>query len=317
MLLNPEETNDVLLNFPSIELSYEKMAHKKVYNSNIILAIPEGEKHFAWFTKYYNKPVCFLMKINNKKITEISKCNVKYNYDLSYGNGTIIYGTIFNYESHSCFCIEDLCFYGNKNVYFTRFDEKINVLQSMLTHKIYQNNVNANKEANRSLLFGLPIMENNFYTLLKNIQQLPYSIKNLQFRFFQPNTDIFNMKYFKPNANKVINNTNHLNKEINRKIFKVTPDVQNDIYHLYKEENGKDVYVDVAFIPNFDSSKQMNKLFRNIKENENLDALEESDDEDEFQSEREDKFVYLERSFKMVCSFHHKFGKWVPLKVVN
>ena len=35
----------------------------------------------------------------------------------------------------------------------------------------------------------------------------------------------------------------------------------------------------------------MNTLFRNIKENQNLDALEESDDEEEFENISLDKFV--------------------------
>jgi hypothetical protein len=61
----------------------------------------------------------------------------------------------------------------------------------------------------------------------------------------------------------------------------------------------------------------MNKLFRIIKENENLDALEESDDEEEFENEKADKFVRLNQSYKMICQFNHKFKKWTPLKVAD
>ena len=59
----------------------------------------------------------------------------------------------------------------------------------------------------------------------------------------------------------------------------------------------------------------MNKLFRNIKENENLDKLEESDDENEFENINTDKFVYLNKNYNMVCSFCNKFKKWVPIKL--
>ena len=45
----------------------------------------------------------------------------------------------------------------------------------------------------------------------------------------------------------------------------------------------------------------MNSLFRIIKENKNLDALEESDDEDEFENINEDKFVFLNK--KYMCCF--------------
>ena len=60
-----------------------------------------------------------------------------------------------------------------------------------------------------------------------------------------------------------------------------------------------------------------NKLFRIIKENYNLDALEESDDEEEFENENIDKFVHLDRSYKMVCQFNHKFKKWIPIKLAD
>ena len=96
-------------------------------------------------------------------------------------------------------------------------------------------------------------------------------------------------------------------------IFTVKPDLQNDIYHLY--EDG-DKYHAVALIPDYKTSVMMNKLFRNIKENTNLDALEESDDEDEFEDERDDRFVFLDKSYKMVCAYNHKFKKWAPVRLV-
>ena len=60
----------------------------------------------------------------------------------------------------------------------------------------------------------------------------------------------------------------------------------------------------------------LNKLFRTIKENDDLDALELSDDEDEFENVNLDKFVFLDKSYKMSCIFNYKFKKWVPMKQV-
>jgi len=59
----------------------------------------------------------------------------------------------------------------------------------------------------------------------------------------------------------------------------------------------------------------MNRLFRNIKENNNLDALEESDDDEEFENMKDDKFVYLDKCVIMECIFNKKFEKFVPIKV--
>ena len=101
-------------------------------------------------------------------------------------------------------------------------------------------------------------------------------------------------------------------------VFKLRPDIQNDIYHLYcLNDDNLETFFDIALIPNYTSSVMMNRLFRNIKENGNLDALEESDDEEEFQDEKDDRFVYLERSYNMVCLFNYKFKKWYPIKIAN
>jgi hypothetical protein len=60
----------------------------------------------------------------------------------------------------------------------------------------------------------------------------------------------------------------------------------------------------------------MNTLFRNIKENSNLDLIEESDDEDDFQNVGIDKYVDLKKTFLMECVFNGKFKRWIPLRTV-
>jgi len=103
----------------------------------------------------------------------------------------------------------------------------------------------------------------------------------------------------------------------NHNVFKVKPDLQNDIYHLYCLNKNEEIYYKIAYIPDYKTSVLMNKLFRNIKENENLDLLEESDDEDEFENNREDRFVDLNKSLNMVCGFNYKFRKWFPISLAN
>lgn len=112
-------------------------------------------------------------------------------------------------------------------------------------------------------------------------------------------------------------NSNSNSNEIS-KVFYVKPDIQNDIYYLYKINtvNFSLISDETAHIPDYKTSVLMNKLFRNIKENINLDSLEESDDEEEFENIQIDKFVDLNKTFKMRCIFNHKFRKWVPVNVV-
>ena len=60
----------------------------------------------------------------------------------------------------------------------------------------------------------------------------------------------------------------------------------------------------------------MNSLFRNIKENNSLDAIEESDDENDFENENDAKYVFLNRSYKMNCLFNSRFKKWIPVSLI-
>jgi hypothetical protein len=102
------------------------------------------------------------------------------------------------------------------------------------------------------------------------------------------------------------------------KTFFIKPDLQNDIYYLYQNSttNFEVISKEIAHIPDYKTSVLMNKLFRNIKENSNLDSLEESDEEDEFENIQIDKFVDLNKIIKMRCIFNYKFKKWVPVSVI-
>ena len=101
-------------------------------------------------------------------------------------------------------------------------------------------------------------------------------------------------------------------------VFLVRPEVNVDIYSLYCFNSAaKEEHHGTAHISNFDTSVMMNNLFRNIKENDNLDALEESDDEEEFENDKSDKFVYLDRTYRMVCVYNPKFKKWTPVRLAN
>ena len=122
-----------------------------------------------------------------------------------------------------------------------------------------------------------------------------------------------NMRDHLPSNSNSNSNSNEISK-----VFYVKPDIQNDIYYLYKINtvNFSLISDETAHIPDYKTSVLMNKLFRNIKENINLDSLEESDDEEEFENIQIDKFVDLNKTFKMRCIFNHKFRKWVPVNVV-
>jgi len=101
--------------------------------------------------------------------------------------------------------------------------------------------------------------------------------------------------------------------------FIVRPNIQNDIYELFvlsDNYRGRDVvFHNFAHISGYKTSIMMNRLFRNIVENERLDTMEESEDEAEFENTEPDKYVTLTKEYKMVCRFNKRFCKWVPVEL--
>ena len=72
-----------------------------------------------------------------------------------------------------------------------------------------------------------------------------------------------------------------------------------------------------AAVPSYKRSVELNSIFRHIKENKSLDALEESDDEAEFEDVREDRHVDLQKTVLMRCVYHKRFQKWEPVQIVK
>ena len=347
-MLSNKDKEMLLSEFPNVKLSYENITHNKVYKSDIIMAIPEGRKSFAWFTTLNEKNVCIIMEPGeNKQITNIKIVNACFNSDLAYG--TIFYGTTFFHMYNKFFTIEDIFHYKGSDVSRYNWGRKFDLFNTILSKDLKQISLN-----NSFMVFGLPLLSNNLDDFYNKVEQIKYKINSVQFRLFERSNNFLFMSFAKfmeqkmlTNNNKIavnnnnkiaVNNNNKIDVNNNNKIdvniktnkydktnnykkeviFKIKPDIQNDIYQLYcLDDNNKEIYYDTAFIPDFNTSVMMNKLFRKIKENDRLDALEESDDEEEFENENEDRFVYLNKTYNMVCLFNHKFKRWYPIKIAD
>jgi len=318
MRLSETEQTMLLKHFPNVELSYETLVHKKVYSSDFVLAIPEGRKYFAWFTTFKTQNVCILLEITeNKQICKIDIVNTCFHSQLSYG--TVFYGTTFKYKNARYFCTEDIYYYKGVDVSKKVFSEKLDIFKT-----IYSSELKQKFFFEGAVIFGLPLISNLFQNVVGTIELLPYKIMYIQFRNSTGDARIYNMVYTKQNqfdrtTQQISGPRNDLKREI---VFKITPDIQNDIYHLHyydpqiNKESTENIF-DVAYIPDYKTSVMMNKLFRNIKENANLDALEESDDEAEFEDDRPDKFVFLDKTYNMVCVWNNKFKKWTPIRLAQ
>lgn len=325
----------LLQRLPNFELSYATVTHKKVPdNYNLGIAISTGKKYFAWFTFDKHTDVCYLMELNKeKKIHKISK--IEYPTSHSLCVGTILYGTICEEFpqsqtiSQQIFIIEDVCVFQG-NVIKCPFGQKLGILAHLFANHLHHTSHN--------LVFRLPCMWQNIHAQEKydilpaHIKStIGYTVHHIQYRdtkCITPYLDVFtatkHTTIIKPLQSKYTIPEKPAFMSFGKPqykmpaVFQVRADIQFDVYHLYAYgKNKTPVYYNLAYIPNIKSSYMMNSLFRKIRENSNLDYIEESEDEEDFENVDEDKYVDLSKSLLMECVFEPKFKKWVPIRVVG
>jgi hypothetical protein len=181
--------------------------------------------------------------------------------------------------------------------------QKLSMLHRLFTSNAFQIKDN-------QFICGLPVMALNMSALNYAIKQLPYTIQEIQFKKYNQTNHYYYIPYKYPTATTL---------ELQRE-FWVRAEITPDIYSLYayppSNLNQKPVHANVALVPTYQASVMLNSLFRKIKENQQLDALEESDDEEEFQNTSYSKYVHVNKLVKMNCVYCSKFKKWIPICVV-
>lgn len=340
MDLSSGQLNHLMERFPKIEHLYETISHNQVSSDyDIALAIPQGKKAMLWFTFHLDKHVCYLFELNrNKQIFKATCISFSSSFDLSLG--TILYGTIIDPNAdidenniNHLFIIEDLYYFKGINTNKYLFSFKLNMFQEilgllqnirfdkLLIHCFLPAIWNYSLNNNSILSSSIPEQFNN----------IMYNVHHIQYKTSLKTMPSLNVNLNKKiNINQTISNfspnfyISHYTKDFSKPqykfktVFKVSADIQFDIYNLFAfGKKNTTVFYDIAYIPNFKTSVFMNSIFRNIKENLNLDFIEESDDEDDFQNINEDKYVDLNKSILMECYFHYKFKKWVPVNIVH
>jgi hypothetical protein len=261
------------------------------------------------------------------------------------GLGTIFYGTMVTSPKDSLgkikkqtFVIEDLFYYKGEPTIEKCFGEKWFLIHEFLQFFTFSSvficeNVNFTFAISKTkVLSSLPSQaiekpSKNEFTETK-FSFLAETLPDPKRNFSKQSVE--KCKKMKKNK-KPLEKTN---------VFYVMADLQYDIYYLYTENpthlskqnvnlpspsqatekpsNFTERSVEkLAYIPNIKTSIFMNNIFRKIRENKNIDFIEESDEEDNFENTAEDKFVDLKKIVIMECVFHNKFKKWVPVKVLE
>jgi len=263
---------------------------------------------------------------------------VEFDFDNSLCLGTVIYGSLVEMEVKDkkyipIFVIEDIYYHKGIQMKSMLFGQRLGYIE-----KILEKHVSNKKE----IILSLPpiwCIEKSteyecIYEIPDNLKRkiTEFQIHHIQYRALYdqgPYMNVFNnnsILHKKPATYIPIEAPLFTNYRMDPSksqyrlptVFLVTPDIQFDVYHLYAYgKASQQIYYNVAYIPSYQTSCMMNSIFRKINENKNLDAIEESEDEEEFEDMREDKYVDLQKTVQMECIYLAKFKKWVPKRIVN
>jgi len=312
--------SSVIHRFPKFELSYETVSHKKVFatTASVALAISMGKKYFVWFT-YPN--TCYLLELNKDKRI-VSTSTIEIGIPQKYEFGTILYGT---YSSDSSpFIAEDIYYYQGNPLANLCFGDRMGFLRDFMM------------AFEHTKKFVMPVMwlvnkgEELGYTIPKSAVPLSaYTPHHIQYREVTRISPYINIpiprKGIVEQAKPVVSTTpivqipkfDYSKPQFRMPtVFHITADIEFDVYHVYAYgHNGLPAYCGLLGMPTYKLSVFMNALFRNIRENRNLDYIEESDDEDDFQNTDETKYVDLDKVESMECVFHQKYKKWIPVRL--
>ena len=294
-----------------------------VTSANYYILKPKGRVSYLWFTYYKKDLLCLLLFINNKNLedesNEFYKFNINYDNTLCYNN-VLLVGTYFykyNFKNlhsnkngkcnnmHHYFILDNIVNYNVFNNVLTTYSSnnftfKLNICKNVLQYIV--NTSLSVYSVNNYFNVYLGIILDNYDEIFKIIYKLDYEIYCIS--CYNSNKYLGNFII----TNNLLN-SNEKNYGYN---FKVTACINQDIYNLFILENNKETFYDYALIDTYKTSIFMNSLFRKIKENKNLDLLEESDSEEEFENTSLEKYVDLNKSYIIECVYNKKFKKWIP-----
>lgn len=273
---------------PHVNVSYGHVLDKQC-TADMYQIVPKGVPCLLWYTYCKGMNVCYLLYLSQKKsIYKIEKVITSFNSELCYGQGTLLSGVLLHYNNIHVFTIMDIHVFKGWSISDKTFIDKFKFITCLLA-----NHTRANIYVTSQLIVASAIVLPSYEEALMVSECLPYPVYCIT---------LMDGKDTKVKGKYIYNNKNNLVR------FRIKPDIQCDIYYLHTDTS-EDIH-GIALIPDYKTSVMMNELFRNIKENNNLDLIEESEEETE---ECTDTIV-LNTSIVMECIYDRKFKRWKPLR---
>jgi len=309
-MMDEESANKLMIFFPECTLQ-SVTPFQSSTRYDIFFGVPGGLDYFAWMdSRVCAKDECILLHIGkrHKEILGMKRVKMDAIVPSACYNGTIFTGVF----ADNMFCMTHILQFAGKTTCTSNISTQIEMMSHFLTHLTHLTHLKLLDETKKrnedTISFKSPIITSSL-SEMQSVDASTLGIANiLAFSCYSCHSchyDCDSTISIVPSRFRLISG-----------IFRVEAELQNDIYSLYAK--GSDTFVGTADISSYTKSVMMNSLFRKIKENKDLDKLEESDSEDEFEDMSPTKFIknIENNSIYMHCLFNKSTHKWVPISVI-
>ena len=281
----------VLCSAPNVERCYERL-HRKVQPDCYMLAA-KGQPGLLWFTLVGGRETCFLGSWGRGRGRGCNWRPIWASYSSRLCAGTLIRGTVVACSANRVFACEDLLRYRGKDVGRATLTDKMPLLATL-----FRVDFARTQPPPPFIITKLPVWAASRAEADALVPTLPYSLYRV--RAFSSLTRGLQeiQDAGQPSA-------------IRQLVLDVRARQVNDVYDLVCADGG---VVGTAAVPSYARSVALNRIFRNVRENENLDLLEESEDEEIFQSVGPGRYVDLQKCVRMVCTRVPRYPRLEPVR---
>jgi len=289
MELQKQGLRDLVKELPPFSLESASKSEARVFGYDSCHAIPKGKKALGWWHVSQHGPVCHVLCLGSSG--GITK-GYEYisSFDDTVSAGTIVSGILFFVKERVFFAMNDVHQYAGTMLSDTKYLNRTTYIQVIGRHL---NPINYN---HRCITFGQPIYAATYKELSTKIRDLSYDVASILYR--HKDWGAGKIRVFAAQEKG-----SHRGLEC---IFAVTPHISQDVYELRCRDGGESRW---ACVQSLTESIELNKAFRKIRENKDVDLGELSPDEDEFEDVDPAKYM-KKRTIWMTGRYDSKFKKW-------
>ena len=310
---------------------------------SIAVVVPKGPKSFAWFcSDDQGNDQCIFVELDRRGNPMEAKIRpTVFNPHLC--RGTVLYGTTVQSPAgqHSYFVAEDILRLTGESCAHIPYSDRLTLLIATMDRDLDQSVLSMNFVG-----FTLPCiftkLSQAIYTFINSnlLAYTPYAIHVWTDRSTQmlgtvvgldavrrfpvqplilpirrstetPSGTPSNRTTETPSSSRrpIRPTARHTDTVTTSRILDIRADQEQDTYHYTDPTTGAKQRL---LVNSFVVSVHLNRLFRNIRENIDLDTLEMSDDEETFENTAPDKFVNTEIVKQIPCTYNRRFAAYEP-----